>query len=121
VVFLATPFEGTVTAHLAWGEGGAEMKPGSEFLTRLQGGEGPQRWVEAMTVRTPLDVTVMPGAGATVSGVMDQVVCCPTHQGLLDHEETFLTVKEFLVHGRSREREPFRLSPIWREWLRGGG
>lgn len=100
VVFLATPFEGTVTAHLAWGEGGAEMIPGSEFLQELQEGGWPQRWVEVLTVRTPLDLTVVPWAGATLMGVRDRVICCPTHQGLLDHEETFTIVRDFLLFGR---------------------
>ena len=38
VAFLATPFQGTVTAHLAWGAGGPEMIPESEFLQELQTG-----------------------------------------------------------------------------------
>lgn len=121
VVFLATPFQGTVTAHLAWGEGGPEMKPGSEFLAELQAGGWPQRWVEALTVRTPLDVTVMPSQRATLLGITDRVVCCPTHQGLLDHEETYLIAKEFLLHGRRWERDGERFSPMWREWVKGGG
>jgi len=100
VVFLATPFEGTVTAYLAWGEGGPEMIPESEFLRDLRSGGWPQRWVDALTVRTPLDLTVVPGGGATLFGLRDRVICCPTHQGLLDHEETYAIVREFLLYGR---------------------
>jgi triacylglycerol lipase len=100
-VFLATPFQGTVTAHLAWGEGGPEMIPGSEFLTTLQNGGWPTRWVNSLAIKTPLDLTVVPGYGAELIGVEDSVICCPTHQGLLDHEETYLVVREFLLHGRT--------------------
>jgi triacylglycerol lipase len=105
VVFLATPFQGTVTAYLAWGEGGPEMIPGSEFLRGLQKGGWPQNWVNALAIRTPLDLTVVPGYGATLLGAGDEVICCPTHQGLLDHEETYLAIRDFLLYGKRGERE----------------
>jgi triacylglycerol lipase len=100
VVFLGSPLQGTVVAHLAWGAGGREMRPGSEFLERLQAGGQPQEWVEALTIRTPLDLNVVPGYGATLPGLGDRMICCPTHQGLLDHEETYRVAREFLVQGR---------------------
>jgi triacylglycerol lipase len=105
VVFLASPFHGTVTAHLAWGDGGAEMKPGSEFLRNLQAGPWPQAWVDALTLRTPLDMTVVPGEGATLLEDRDLLICCPTHQGLLDHEETFVVIRDFLRHGWREEED----------------
>ncbi len=104
VVFLATPFQGTVTAYLAWGGGGPEMIPGSEFLQGLQKGGWPQNWVNALAIRTPLDLTVVPGYGATLLGAGDRVICCPTHQGLLDHEETYLAIRDFLLFGEREER-----------------
>ena len=100
VVFLATPFQGTVTAYFAWGEGGPEMIPGSEFLEGLQKGGWPQNWVNALAIRTPLDLTVVPGYGATLLGARDEVICCPTHQGLLDHEETYRAIRDFLLYGK---------------------
>ena len=102
VVFLATPFHGTVTAYLAWGDGGPEMIPESDFLRALRRGGWPQSWANVLTIRTPLDLTVVPGYGATLLGIGDRVICCPTHQGLLDHEETYLIVRDFLLYGRRR-------------------
>jgi triacylglycerol lipase len=99
VVFLATPFQGTVTAYLAWGDGGPEMIPGSDFLLALQKGGWPQRWVRALAIRTPLDLTVVPSDGATLLGMGGLVICCPTHQGLLDHEETYQAIRSFLLSG----------------------
>jgi triacylglycerol lipase len=103
VVFLATPFQGTVTAYLAWGAGGPEMIPESDFLRGLQMGGWPETWVNALAIRTPLDLTVVPGFGATLLGIRDRVICCPTHQGLLDHEETYMIVRDFLLYGRRSE------------------
>lgn len=101
VVFLGSPLQGTLIAHLAWGEGGEEMRPGSDFLARLQAGPRPDHWVEALTIRTPLDLTVVPNQGGTLPGMGDRMVCCPTHQGLQDHEETFALARDFLLFGRS--------------------
>ena len=53
--------------------------------------------------RTPLDLTVVPGDAAAMSGARERVVCCPTHQGLLDHEETYLVIRDFLLAGREGE------------------
>lgn len=97
VVFLASPLRGTFTAHLGWGEGGEEMRPGSPLLQELQAGPPPQRWVEALTIRTPLDLNVLPVSRAALSGIPDRMVCCPLHQGLLDHEETYRVVRDFLL------------------------
>lgn len=105
VVFLGSPLQGTLIAHLAWGEGGEEMRPGSEFLLGLEEGPDPNHWVEALTIRTPLDLTVVPNRGGTLPGLGDRLICCPTHQGLQDHEETFLLARDFLLNGRSGREE----------------
>jgi triacylglycerol lipase len=105
VVFLGSPLQGTLSAHLAWGEGAEEMRPGSPFLEELLSGPPPQRWVDALTIRTPLDLHVVPGSGGTLPGLWDAVVCCPTHQGLLDDEATFQIAREFLVYGTRPGRE----------------
>jgi len=104
VVFLGSPLQGTLIAHLAWGEGGEEMRPGSDFLNELEEGPDPSHWVEALTIRTPLDLTVVPNRGGTLPGMGDRLVCCPTHQGLQDHEETFLVARDFLLYGRGGGR-----------------
>lgn len=96
VVFMGTPFQGTVTAYLAWGSGGPEMVPGSPFLQELAERGWPQRWVNTLAIRTPLDLTVVTAEGPSGLGIAHEVVCCPTHQGLLDHEETFAIVRRFL-------------------------
>ena len=110
VAFLGSPLQGTLIAHFAWGEGGEEMKPGSAFLARLEEGPDPNHWVEALTIRTPLDLTVVPNSGGTLPGMGDRMVCCPTHLGLQDHEETFWIVRDFLLTGRRGGDEVVPLS-----------
>jgi len=96
VVFLATPHSGTMSAYLAWGEGAREMEPGSVFLLGLRRGEPVPRGVRAITIRTPTDLHIVPGSSATLPGVPNLEVCCPTHAGLLDDEATFQLIQRFL-------------------------
>ncbi len=95
-VFIASPHRGTLSAHLAWGEGREEMMPESEFLRALNLGAPVPAGIEAMTIRTPIDTRVVPGESATLPGVEDHTVCCPTHQGLMRDDDVFVLVLDFL-------------------------
>lgn len=97
VIFLATPHRGTWAAYVAWGAGGAEMEPGSPFLDSLNARPPLPRGVEAMTIRTPLDTHILPEESATLPGVPDHVVCCPTHEGLVSDMEAFRLIRRFLA------------------------
>jgi triacylglycerol lipase len=96
VAFLATPQRGTLTAYLAFGRGRDDMLPDSPFLAWLNAGAPVPPGVEAMTVRTPLDTRILPNESATLSGVEDHIVCCPTHAGLVESLEVFRLVRRFL-------------------------
>jgi triacylglycerol lipase len=96
IVFLATPHRGTVSAFFAWGEGAREMHPGSTFLLGLMRMPLIPAGVRAITIRTPLDLHVVPSESATLPGFPDLKVCCPTHAGLLDDAETFELIARFL-------------------------
>jgi triacylglycerol lipase len=96
VVFLATPHRGTMAAHLAWGESREEMIPESAFLDSLNAGDPVPGGVRALTVRTSIDTHVIPGENATLPGVPDREVCCPTHSGMLEDPQVFSIVRMFL-------------------------
>ncbi len=96
VVFLATPHFGTYSSLVAWGEGAREMYPGSDFLLTLTEGRPVPHGVEALTIRTPLDLHILPPESGAIPGVPDQEICCPTHAGLLDDADVFNRIREFL-------------------------
>ncbi len=98
-VFIASPHRGTVSAMLAWGAGSDEMLPRSQFLASLNEGPVVPPGVEAITIRTPIDTHIFPPASATLPGVPDHTVCCPTHAGLIRDEKVFRLVSEFLEEG----------------------
>lgn len=99
VAFIGSPHRGTRSAHLAWGGGRPEMMPDSPFLDTLNTEAPAPAGVEAITIRTVIDTHILPGESATLPGVEDHEICCPTHAGLLDDAEVFEIVRDFLEHG----------------------
>ena len=100
IVFLATPHRGTMSAYLVWGQGAREREPGSAFLVELRRSLMLPNSVRAINIRTPLDLHVLPRESATLPGAPNLEVCCPTHAGLLDHDETFEVIARFLADPR---------------------
>ena len=96
VVFLATPHFGTYSSLVAWGEGAREMYPGSDFLLTLMEGRPIPDEIDAVTIRTPLDLHILPPESAIIPGVPDLQICCPTHAGLLDDPGVFDRIVGFL-------------------------
>ncbi|MEX1257834.1 MAG: alpha/beta fold hydrolase [Gemmatimonadota bacterium] len=116
-VFLGTPHRGTVTAALAWGDGGREMVPGSAFLDRLNG-ETVGLPIEILAIRTPVDLNVIPSSSAMLPGARNVEVCCPSHHGLLSDRRTLDEVLAFLLHGSENpstpdESIPLKTEPAW--------
>ncbi len=103
VVLLATPNQGTYSAYFAFGGGRDEMIPGSTFLDSLNDGPPVPPGIHMVTLRTPLDAHVLPPESATLPGVEDVEVCCPTHEGLLRDLEVFRIVRRFLSDGVAAE------------------
>lgn len=60
LVTLATPHHGTNVAFLYGGEGARQMRPGSQFLARLQQTEGRLGKMPVTSFRTPYDFVVLP-------------------------------------------------------------
>ena len=99
VVFLGSPHRGTRMAYLAWGDGGREMRPGSELLRWLAGEPDGLSRVQALTVRTPLDTRIIPNGSSVLDGVPDLQVTGPSHPGLLRDVRVFRIVRRFLSDG----------------------
>jgi pimeloyl-ACP methyl ester carboxylesterase len=95
-VFVATPHRGTWIAHLAWGAGGAEMRPGSGLLRDLARAALPGH-VRAVCVRTPIDTRILPGSSAVLPGAPCHVVRLPTHPRMLRHRGTLHLIRDLLL------------------------
>jgi triacylglycerol esterase/lipase EstA (alpha/beta hydrolase family) len=95
-IFAGTPHGGTWTAWLAWGRGGAEMRPGSTFLQRLNRERLPAD-VRAFCLRTPIDTRVLPGRSAWLDGAVCHTVRAPTHPRMLRHAGTLALIRDILL------------------------
>jgi triacylglycerol lipase len=98
VIFAGTPHRGTWAAWLAWGRGGAEMRPGSRFLRELNA-RGLPPHVRAHCLMTPFDTRVLPGSSGTLPGAACHVVRLPTHPRLLRHRSTLRLIESLLLDG----------------------
>ncbi len=94
VIFLATPHAGTWAALLAFGGGGREMVPGSRVLRELDACEWPDQ-VEAIALRTHLDLRVFPPASAEFPCAENR--CLRVVQGLLRSRRVHELVVEALL------------------------
>lgn len=103
VVFLGTPHRGTVVAALSWGDGGREMLPGSPFLTDLNLHPAVPEGLEALAIRTPVDLRIIPASSGKLRGsrVQNMEICCPSHAGLVEDPRVFLQLVLFLQLGLS--------------------
>lgn len=95
-VFVGTPHQGTWAAWLAWGAGGAEMRPGSPFLERLNRRPLPPH-TRAFCLRTPIDTRVLPGRSAWLEGAVCHTVRTPTHPRMLQHRSTLRLIRRILL------------------------
>ncbi|MDT8369588.1 MAG: alpha/beta fold hydrolase [Longimicrobiales bacterium] len=99
LVTLGSPHRGTLTSLAAWGDGGKEMKPESDFLAALD--PGLPEGIEGLTIRTELETHIIPPESATLPGVPDTVVCCAMHWTLPADATTIEIILDFLLHGRA--------------------
>ncbi|MBR9991276.1 MAG: hypothetical protein KFH98_16050 [Gemmatimonadetes bacterium] len=100
-IFAGTPHRGTWLAWLAWGRGGAEMRPGSEFLERLNAAPLPES-VRAVCLRSPIDTRIVPGRSAVLAGAPCHTVRLPTHPRMLRHGATLRLIRDLLLDQRVR-------------------
>jgi hypothetical protein len=75
------------------------MMPNSAFLDSLNSAQPTPAGVDAITIRTLIDTRIVPGESATLPGVPDYPLCCPTHAGLLRDPDVFEIVHSFLESG----------------------
>lgn len=99
-IFAGTPHRGTWIAWLAWGRGGAEMRPGSAFLEQLNATALPPS-VRAICLRTPIDTRIVPGDSAWLDGAACHIVRTPTHPRMLRHGPTLHLIRDLLLDARA--------------------
>jgi len=88
-VSIGTPHKGTYMAFLApWSKSAHQMRPGSEFLKRLDASPWPN--IPALTIKGALEEVVIPRSNASFDYAADEVVIPnANHASLLFNKQTF--------------------------------
>ena len=76
---LATPHHGTIAAHLYPGKGALQMRPGSEFLQKLEAGEDRLKNISLTSYRTPLDLIILPSTSSEWNIAENRIVWALAH------------------------------------------
>ena len=76
---ISTPHHGTKMAQLFYGEGARQMRPGSEFLERLEATENQLGNMPVVSYRTPADLVIRPTASSKWDRAENLSIPCPLH------------------------------------------
>jgi triacylglycerol lipase len=93
-IFLGSPHRGTLAAYLVWGQGAAEMRPGSPFLIGLRA--SPRYEPDLIAIRAPIDIRIVPPSSALLDGARNLRVPCLGHRHLLRARRVLERVRALL-------------------------
>lgn len=76
---ISSPHHGTEMAHLFYGEGARQMRPGSEFLRQLARTEDRLGDIPIVSYRTPADLIILPSTSSRWDRAENLSIPCPLH------------------------------------------
>jgi triacylglycerol lipase len=78
-VEISSPNHGTWDAYLLWNAAGRQMRPGSDFLNALNANLDCYRGIQWFTIRTPLDLVILPSTSAEMAKARNFAFHVPLH------------------------------------------
>jgi triacylglycerol lipase len=78
-VEISSPNHGTWDAYLLWNAAGRQMRPGSDFLNALNANLDCYRGIQWSTIRTPLDVVILPSNSSEMTQAKNFTSQVPLH------------------------------------------
>lgn len=79
LITISSPHHGTGMAHLHYGRGAAEMRPGSVFLSELERGQDRLGDLPIVSYRTPYDAVIVPSESSVWELAENIEIPCPLH------------------------------------------
>lgn len=76
---ISSPHHGTEMAHLFYGEGARQMRPGSGFLRQLAKTEDRLGDIPVVSYRTPADLIILPSTSSRWDRAENLSIPCPLH------------------------------------------
>ncbi len=78
-VEISSPNHGTWDAYLLWNAAGRQMRPGSDLLNALNADLDCYHGIEWSTIRTPLDLVILPSTSAEMEKARNSAFHVPLH------------------------------------------
>jgi triacylglycerol lipase len=95
-VTMAAPHHGTQVAHLTFGAGVTQMRPGSAFLTDLDRDADVLRRVKFTSFYTPLDTIIFPARNSEMPQATNVRIWAPMHPSWVLEKRCFRAVSAAL-------------------------
>ncbi len=103
-ITLASPHHGTHIAWLYGGEGARQMRPGSEFLARLQQSEHRLGKMPVTSFRTPYDLVILPATSSVWERAENAEFPVLAHP-LMTRSDQVVTAVEERILGQLKPKE----------------
>jgi triacylglycerol esterase/lipase EstA (alpha/beta hydrolase family) len=80
-VTISSPHNGSTLGYLRLNDGGRDLRPGSDFIRKLEAHRGPieRGEIDAYTFWTPLDLMIMPAKSSVVPWAKSRKFIVPAH------------------------------------------
>lgn len=79
LITISTPHHGTTMARFHYGQGAAEMRPDSVFISELEQGQDRLGKMPLVSYRTPYDAVIVPAESSLWERAENVEVRCPLH------------------------------------------
>jgi len=103
-VTIASPHHGTRVARFYPTQGAAEMRPGSEFLARLDASQDRLGDMPVVSYRTPLDLIIIPASSSIWNRAVNLAYPAPLHPLLLNSNRLIDDLEQRLTREESKDR-----------------
>ncbi len=98
-ITISSPHNGSLMGNLRWNRGGEQLRPGSEFLRKLESNKGPVQSgeVEAHSFWTPLDLMIVPANSSVVPWAQEHKFWVAAHPLMLTDKDVLRALRDILA------------------------
>ena len=95
-VTISSPHKGTLDAYFLFGKGSRELQPSSDFIKKLKSQSTERKAVQWLSIRTPLDLMVIPSTSSRIDFGDNKIAFVPFHHLMITNKKVAEYVYRFL-------------------------
>ncbi len=96
LVTVASPHQGTLTAHVTWYDACKQMRPESDFLQDLNSDEYTLNQINCTAIWNPLDFVILPAESSKLLAGNSVMIPCVHHSSVTEDERVFEAIAKAL-------------------------